>query len=478
MILKDIMKIKKGYIKYTIGEVALEIKTGKTPPSQEDVYYTNGNINWYTPTDIGGESILYYSSKRITQTAIDKKVAFVYKPNTVLITCIGEIGRVGIVANFSASNQQITGVYTNESLVSHKFFYYWLVRNRNLLKHYSNYSIIPILNNGILEKIPIYLPNLDTQHKAISQLDLIQSLIDKRKKTIEIIDELIKCTFSDMFGIIKDDWTTCILDDVISQTQYGLSKSLTTEPTEFPILRMNNITYNGEIDLNDIKWIKLTQKEKTQYKLDKGDILFNRTNSRDLVGKTAVWDHEEDFYFAGYLVRIKVKETVNPYFISGFLNSEYGKKMLFNYARSSGSQSNFSPTLLRKQDVFLPPIESQNKYEEIIKKLKNQKHQSQKSLDILDNLFKSILQDVFNEKEIINEEDLFIDLARTYTKADYLSDNKRIANLMNALNNNQFNDVETYKNAKNIVFELLKDDVIRQLYNTEKQKMELNFSIK
>jgi len=86
------------------------------------------------------------------------------------------------------------------------------------------------------------------------------------------------------------------------------------------MLRMNNITYSGKIILRDLKYIDLDDKDIPRYTVRFGDILFNRTNSADLVGKTAVFDKAEPYAFAGYLVRLRVNETAAPEYISGFLN--------------------------------------------------------------------------------------------------------------------------------------------------------------
>nr|WED69179.1 hypothetical protein PJ912_03420 [Pectobacterium colocasium] len=97
---------------------------------------------------------------------------------------------------------------------------------------------------------------------------------------------------------------------------------------DYPILRMGNITYNGAIDVSDLKYITLNEKEKLKYLVAKGDLLFNRTNSKELVGKTAVYDRDEPVAIAGYLIRVRTNDKGNSYYLSGYLNSSHGKKNL------------------------------------------------------------------------------------------------------------------------------------------------------
>src|SRR4051812_40684806 len=95
------------------------------------------------------------------------------------------------------------------------------------------------------------------------------------------------------------------LGEIITETQYGTAEAANGSDCGLPILRMNNITEDGYWDLSDLKWIDLDEREYTKWTVRRGDLLFNRTNSRELVGKTAVWDRDDLFAFAGYLVRVR-----------------------------------------------------------------------------------------------------------------------------------------------------------------------------
>ena len=86
-----------------------DLKTGKTPPSKEEKYF-NGNINWYTPSDLDNGKFLKKSKRTISHLAFKDRKAVVFQPNTLLMTCIGEIGKVGITSDKCSSNQQITAL--------------------------------------------------------------------------------------------------------------------------------------------------------------------------------------------------------------------------------------------------------------------------------------------------------------------------------------------------------------------------------
>jgi len=161
------------------------------------------------------------------------------------------------------------------------------------------------------------------------------------------------------------------MGDVISETQYGTSAPANTQRNGLPVLRMNNITPSGAIDLRDIKWCPIESGDLEKYTVRCGDLLFNRTNSPELVGKTAVWDRDERYAFAGYLIRVRFNQKrVLPEYVSGFLNSPYGKRLLFAKAKPSINMSNISPTELKRLSIPVPSLAIQWHYVEVLAKVK------------------------------------------------------------------------------------------------------------
>lgn len=98
-------------------------------------------------------------------------------------------------------------------------------------------------------------------------------------------------------------WPMGTISDLAASIQYGTSKK-SAGVGEFPYIRMGNITYEGGWDFSDMKYIDLTEDERSRYLVHSGEVLFNRTNSRDLVGKTAVFRKPQSMAYAGYLVKL------------------------------------------------------------------------------------------------------------------------------------------------------------------------------
>src|SRR4051794_15974094 len=120
---------------------------------------------------------------------------------------------------------------------------------------------------------------------------------------------------------IPDEWKWVILDDVVSGVEYGTS-SKSERSGKVPVLRMGNIQ-NGRFDWNDLVYTN-DEEEINKYLLKKNDVLFNRTNSAELVGKTAIFKGERPAIFAGYLIRIHLnQELLDPSYLTYFLNTRY-----------------------------------------------------------------------------------------------------------------------------------------------------------
>ncbi len=160
-------------------------------------------------------------------------------------------------------------------------------------------------------------------------------------------------------------WPIGTIDDLTASTQYGTSGKA-GEAGTFPILRMGNITETGALDYSSLKYIDLPIGDVEKYTVRDGDILFNRTNSPDLVGKTAVYRGENGYAFAGYLVRLRTNEKGVPEYVGTYLNSPVGKKTLRGMCKAIIGMANINAKELRTIPIPLAPIELQREFQQRI----------------------------------------------------------------------------------------------------------------
>jgi type I restriction enzyme, S subunit len=170
-----------GFPKKKISEVAT-FKTGKTPPTSHPHYF-EGDLDWYCPSDINNQKDCYLqeSSKKISQDALDDNKATWYEKGTVLLISIGgTIGKVGILKEAASSNQQITGIKFDESVLP-EFGYYWLKKCKPEILKRAGQATLPIINQKKIGEIEIVLPDLTEQRHIVAEVQAFQTKMEQLK---------------------------------------------------------------------------------------------------------------------------------------------------------------------------------------------------------------------------------------------------------------------------------------------------------
>ena len=392
------MKIfnKSEWKKVKLGDIC-EVITGNTPSKKIKEYWDKDEVPFITPPELKYEGINYITPS-IFVSKIGAKQGRIISKNSICVCCIGSLGKLGILKEDSITNQQINSLILKDKNIDLLYLYFYLKTIKNNLESIASSTTVKIINKSSFEKIEISLPNLEIQKKISKKLELLENNIDFRKNQLNYLKELNKSLFTRMFGDIKTNdknWEIKKLGEVV-QTQYGTSKKATSIVGKFPILRMNNITYSGEMDYKDLKYIELSDSEKEKFLLKKGELLFNRTNSKELVGKTGLFNLDIPMAFAGYLIRIKPSNLIHSKFLLFFMNSEFMKKLLYNKAKNIVGMANINAKELEDFSIILPPIELQNKFAERVEKIEKLKFEIEKSIEIAQNLYDSLISKYFD----------------------------------------------------------------------------------
>ncbi len=160
---------------------------------------------------------------------------------------------------------------------------------------------------------------------------------------------------------IPDNWVWCRLGEIVYDQSYGTSSKADLS-SEIPVLRMGNITTDGKILYSNLKYISKKIKDLPNLYLKNGDLVFNRTNSYELVGKCGIFYNEEPYTLASYLIRIRLGEHSIPDFYSNYINSSLCRETQIEPSIiQQNGQANFNGTKLSNIIAPLPPLSEQQR---------------------------------------------------------------------------------------------------------------------
>lgn len=301
-------------------------------------------------------------------------------------------GSIGIAPEKAA----VSPMYTTFRIISADIDPQFLLR---FLKSDAALAQYAILGTGSIERrkninfeafsrLSIPIPPLAEQQRIAGVLNQTTSILELARQEVREIDESRSALFESLFP--ASNYPVSTIGNFFSETQYGSSKK-SGEAGKYPMLRMGNLSSTGSISYSDLKYLDLEEKEINKYTLRNRDILFNRTNSKELVGKTAVYYGEGDqVAYAGYLIRCRTNDLATPEFISGFLNSRIGKAQLFQRAKAIVGMANINAKELRTLRIPSVPVAEQEKYTSVSRQLEDLRLAVEKKIEKLEELQKSL----------------------------------------------------------------------------------------
>lgn len=379
----------------TIGEICTVV-SGTTPRSDKAEYW-GGNLIWITPAELKeGNAVIYDSVRHITKAAVKASALKPFPKGTVILSSRAPIGKVAIAGTKMYCNQGFKNLICSEAIYN-GYLYYYLKAKTAYLNSLGRGATFREISKQIVEEIKIPVPSMQEQHRIADILFKIDALMGKRQQQAEKLDELVKARFVEMFG---DPVLNCqgfpvrTIGELTTEVKYGTSKPA-VEGGKYPYLRMNNLTIDGKLDLHDLKQIDVDTSEFEKCVVRKGDVLFNRTNSAELVGKTAYYGLDEEMIIAGYIIRVRVNNLILPQYLSFYMNMPFMKQRIRSMAKGAVNQANINSKELKSIKVIVPPLEVQGKVVEYEERIDREKDRIQRSAALLETLKRSLMQQYF-----------------------------------------------------------------------------------
>ena len=399
--------LPNGWKQMRLGDLG-EIITGRTPNTKRADFY-GGDCNLISPADLDTGKYVVSAHKKLTKLGLDQ--CRVLPKDSILVGCIGNIGKIGMIADHcSATNQQINAIVTDSKFDAH-YVYYCMQAKRKQLELSADKTTVPILNKTNFQNFEIPIPPLSEQRKIAFVLGLVQRAIEQQERLLTLTAELKKTLLHQLFtrglrnepqkqteiGLVPESWEVAPVGDYLTETQYGLS-SKGAETGSYALLRMTNQRH-GRIAAEKLQYVELDIKDYKKFRVERQDILFNRTNSLELVGRTAIFELEGDYVFASYLIRLRTNaERLRPHFLNHYFNVDETQVRLKSIATRAVSQSNISATRLRGFLIPVPNVDEQDDIVKTITVIDKKLEFHRRKHAALSDLFRTLLHELMTAK--------------------------------------------------------------------------------
>ena len=248
--------------------------------------------------------------------------------------------------------------------------------------------------------VQIPLPPLEEQKRVAAILDQADALRRLRRRALDRLNTLGQAIFHEMFGVFHDsfeNWPLATVGELIRDAKIGIVRGASemSDDAPVPYLRMDSIGTNGGLRLSGLKRVEAATRERKEYSLQPGDLLFNTRNSRDLVGKTAVVREPFGGVYNNNILRCRFGPNITGDFLDAFLRSRQGSALLDSVKSGTTSVFAIYQRSLMSLKVPCPPGEQQAEYTRRLAMVFVAKEQSAAAWESADSLFASLQHRAF-----------------------------------------------------------------------------------
>lgn len=383
--------MRKGWEYKKLGEVG-QIVTGSTPSTKDESNYSPKEYCFVKPSDLPSQGIADIEETEYFVSQVGLSKSRVLRAGSVLVSCIGSIGKIGILTKEACSNQQINAIIPQDETDS-RFIAYSVYAQRFVLESIANAPVVPIINKTDFSKIRIGIPPKSTQLAIVSELDKINELIRLKKEQLKDFDNLAQSLFYEMFGDPMENekgWEVKTFGEIGSvERGAGISKKDFVKEG-LPCIHYGQLhTILGPRTTKHFTSIPHNLLPK--YKIAHTGDLVMAITSEDVEGscKSTVWLGDYDIIVGSDAAIFHHKQD------GTFLSYYTMTKAFFNekakYAKGF-KVTHISAKEIEKIPVYLPPLSLQRLFAQRIEQIEREKSEVQKSIQDLETLQASRMQ--------------------------------------------------------------------------------------
>jgi len=261
---------------------------------------------------------------------------------------------------------------------------------------------MPYIRKGNLESINIPIPPQKIQHEIVAVLEHAEALKKQRQEADALTGALLQSVFYEMFGDPvrnENGWEIKKLYSILSEDpQNGLYKQFSEYGEDgTPIIRIDSF-YDGKIeDMRKLKRIKSNPKEITKYQIQKGDVLINRVNSLEFLGKCGLVQQTfEDTIYECNMIRLRLnKRLVDPTYLTSFLCTKFVKNQILNRAKNAVNQSSINQQDVKELLILVPPLALQQRFARAVESVERIRQEQTESGREIEGLCEGLMQQAF-----------------------------------------------------------------------------------
>jgi len=368
---------------YKIKELG-EVVTGTTPSMKQPENY-GGSLVWIKPPDLDKGKYVDNSEKKISE--IGRAKVRVLPAGSILVSCIGNIGKVAIAGCELCTNQQINSIIPNGDVADSNFLYYLIKRIQPYLEKIASSAVVPLLNKRNFSNVKISLPPIKSQKQIASILEKADQLKQWRKEADKLTDDYLNSTFLKMFGDpIKNpkNWEKVPLGK-LSKIRRGASPRPIKDflGGTVPWIKIGDGTKGNELYIEETEEKIIEEGVHKSVFLKKGALIFANCGVSLRFARILKIDgciHD------GWLSFEEIDQKLKKIFLLKLVNyiSDYFRRLA-----PKGTQPNLNTPIMKKFEIPLPPITLQNKFANIVKEfqqIKDLQNQSKKQVEDLLNV--------------------------------------------------------------------------------------------
>ena len=377
-----------------IVEVA-KVVGGGTPSTIETKYW-NGNIPWFTPTEIKSQKFVSISERTITEEGLKKSSAKILPKGTVLLTTRASLGDMAIAEKQVTTNQGFQSIIAGES-INNEFIYYLQPKlKRYCYKNASGSTFLEISKNSI-EQFKFKMPSLEEQEKIASFFSLIDKKISLQSEKVEMLKEYKKGMMQKIFSRelrFKDDsridypeWKCMKLEDILTIPEKIKEENISKDKLLTVKLHRKGVHVNENTETLSIG-------STVYYKRKAGQIIYGKQNFFN--GAIAIIPKKFDgFISSGDVPALDVNNNVaDSVYILNFIGRDTFYKRTEALATGTGSKR-LHENILLDISIELPCIDEQKKIVDLLNKINEKLEKEQEKLDSLNEYKKGLLQQMF-----------------------------------------------------------------------------------